>query len=1157
MAIAALANDFLDVPELSLDVRAYIVETTLPTLVLALEKLLKEEEVYRAVFSSENVQSNPDMLQKVAEILKGIRSAQSTPLPSRAPSTASIPTTPSSTTRPASVRGPAYDKWDQERYVSTHLRLTDQWTMEELTFFLQQLGAVVDQKGDSLKHAFDEAFFIPHFAELAPDASREDWMGKLKEVVGGMEVGEEGVPEGVGLAKDMCLRFCDGTLEEYLGRPPGGLLLTRRSTMSRSMSVTQPTADSTEVKAGAHDAESEYKQFCKSLIGDVGPEGFRALMDHLRSKAGPIRDGKDAEVPAAAENMEFATTGEGAVKERRDSRAADMAVARASMAGSLYDMLARTQSGGAVSVRLINRLLDDALASPEYSDDIKEILKSLKLTEATDVENGGNVTRDDFVKRYVEVWTPLNEDQLSALFPILSFTFGKASAGTEFPHTVGGGEPMPEGEPIPVHEITTHKVIITAERRAEIEQVALSAISALTSEMQLNIAAACRSALDRVAQALGQLHPEHDIRGRISLRETSMTKVTETNADGTVVAVTSEQKFLRHVACTEDLVEGVLGSTVAEGHGLEAEVLAGVKPVFVADVRKHEAATGVDVFAVQDRDKAVDRYLGVPIVTSTGATIGIVQMNMLGDEQNFVDEDAKFIQQSIGLLVKALDDIDSRDKAIILANSAKSWAVEHGDVEVEIYLPHPQTGAHQEIYALVDVSKEEKEKAGSTDLSMSHPESPYMGPASAKLIKINKEEGEGINVWATFQTKESMEVTDEQTGHTTVLLPIVDPTTNACVAVMRVKARGAKKRIPEEDMEEVRRAANVFNHAMEYVHKERFGEGMVMRVLDAENIDENARRHLMFAKMMLLDARLALSRLDSRAMSELRSYKKPPLTVHKIIKAVLYLFGKTPKEVKKWSDVVKFVNQDLLKQMIDYDPTAIQKKIRFKRVKAVLKTIPHGDAKKRGSIPAMYMYDWLCVSVALRDEAVVSRKARSDVFTPEREDTGEKEGGLGEEGEEEEEEIEDDTASLNTAKSEEGVAAFDRAASLQELEDVSKDVPAGAGHGPHSELLGQDEFAPPGDATGNMVVEPVGAETASGNAPSGAIIWDHEGDGPPAAAQPDDGDRDVVVRSGVGAHEVEFAGGDAKGFQDPAGPTNDASPVPITEPPNPEETMSM
>jgi hypothetical protein len=41
--------------------------------------------------------------------------------------------------------------------------------------------------------------------------------------------------------------------------------------------------------------------------------------------------------------------------------------------------------------------------------------------------------------------------------------------------------------------------------------------------------------------------------------------------------------------------------------------------------------------------------------------------------------------------------------------------------------------------------------------------------------------------------------------------------------------------------------------------------------------------------------------------------------------------------VKKWSDAVKFVNMELLTSMINYDPTALQKKIRFKRLKRVMK----------------------------------------------------------------------------------------------------------------------------------------------------------------------------------------------------------------------------
>ena len=98
-----------------------------------------------------------------------------------------------------------------------------------------------------------------------------------------------------------------------------------------------------------------------------------------------------------------------------------------------------------------------------------------------------------------------------------------------------------------------------------------------------------------------------------------------------------------------------------------------------------------------------------------------------------------------------------------------------------------------------------------------------------------------------------------------------------------------------------------------------------------------ARRNSLFDRLILLEARDALSKLTSQSISELKSYKRPPESVYRIVKAVLYLFGKKPKEVRSWGDLIKFVNQDLLNDMIVYDPTRIQKKIRFKRVKRALK----------------------------------------------------------------------------------------------------------------------------------------------------------------------------------------------------------------------------
>lgn len=55
-AIQSLANDFLDVSDGNLDFRAYLVETTLPTVIIAMEKLL------------ENVEKRNDIINSMTEV---------------------------------------------------------------------------------------------------------------------------------------------------------------------------------------------------------------------------------------------------------------------------------------------------------------------------------------------------------------------------------------------------------------------------------------------------------------------------------------------------------------------------------------------------------------------------------------------------------------------------------------------------------------------------------------------------------------------------------------------------------------------------------------------------------------------------------------------------------------------------------------------------------------------------------------------------------------------------------------------------------------------------------------------------------------------------------------------------------------------------------
>ena len=96
-------------------------------------------------------------------------------------------------------------------------------------------------------------------------------------------------------------------------------------------------------------------------------------------------------------------------------------------------------------------------------------------------------------------------------------------------------------------------------------------------------------------------------------------------------------------------------------------------------------------------------------------------------------------------------------------------------------------------------------------------------------------------------------------------------------------------------------------------------------------------------------------------------------------------------------------NVEFLKKLIQYDPTSIQKKIRFKRCNKVLKrtkkndiilhfiyisliqfyyiVLPKEDIQKRASTPIKHMHDWLTISLELRQQSVLARQRKPEIFS--------------------------------------------------------------------------------------------------------------------------------------------------------------------------------
>ena len=60
-----------------------------------------------------------------------------------------------------------------------------------------------------------------------------------------------------------------------------------------------------------------------------------------------------------------------------------------------------------------------------------------------------------------------------------------------------------------------------------------------------------------------------------------------------------------------------------------------------------------------------------------------------------------------------------------------------------------------------------------------------------------------------------------------------------------------------------------------------------------------------------------------RAFAELKSYKDPPKLVHDILKTVLGIFSIEEEEkLDNWPTCKQFINNDLVRMLTQYDPTA-------------------------------------------------------------------------------------------------------------------------------------------------------------------------------------------------------------------------------------------
>lgn len=143
------------------------------------------------------------------------------------------------------------------------------------------------------------------------------------------------------------------------------------------------------------------------------------------------------------------------------------------------------------------------------------------------------------------------------------------------------------------------------------------------------------------------------------------------------------------------------------------------------------------------------------------------------------------------------------------------------------------------------------------------------------------------------------------------------------VAVVDISI-GELKNLPEHENREVQRMLKLLNQAHKEITKEFSGEADKTVVLEAEKDDDN-RMDIMFDRLMLMELRENVSKIDSKSFAELRSYNEPPKIVQNIVKAVVAIFHLEQVEsgeLDDWTNLRNFINNELLQKITEYDPTA-------------------------------------------------------------------------------------------------------------------------------------------------------------------------------------------------------------------------------------------
>ncbi|XP_076472921.1 EF-hand calcium-binding domain-containing protein 5-like [Babylonia areolata] len=419
--------------------------------------------------------------------------------------------------------------------------------------------------------------------------------------------------------------------------------------------------------------------------------------------------------------------------------------------------------------------------------------------------------------------------------------------------------------------------------------------------------------------------------------------------------------LLRYTACTPEDAEFVLNKALYKDmKGISFSAVEQGKPIHVPRVNTH----GNIYFWNTDRapEDREGSFIVVPLKDRKRRVFGVLGIDTLADPHSkaiFITHEIQYFQGVAQTFSDAYHLVDMRRKLLRITESAISWMKRRSPNvrEIMVYMVEPGKGDDFVLRRMMTTDNKGF-------------------PVHMKDPPVRLERKDNLFRDYLFKSVDNSEtVTADAYGNRQLAFPLRNDKGKA-MAVVDIST-GTLKNLPAHENKEIQRMLRLLQQAHKEITREFAGEDK-LQVLDAEKNDDT-RMDIMFDRLMLMELRDNVSKLDSKAYAELKAYNSPPQIVLDILQATLAIFYRDlaeEGEFDDWNKIKTYINSDLSQKIQAYDPTASLDLISPGVIENYLKDVPHGEVAKHGSLPAQHLYNWVFVVLSLIEH---TRKMREDM----------------------------------------------------------------------------------------------------------------------------------------------------------------------------------